>query len=144
MGVVIGYSPVNNPDIYTSGSELLQCHSPYYRILYKNRELSLENLSDLEKTLIKKFGLYDKKERKEVIKTLYEIAGCYESDEEEKKNAPSKRIRHKGLYGEGVDDIIVIKVNGDKRIFCRIYKNERIIEIIAIGGHELYERLPKR
>jgi len=91
----------------------------------------------LERILEKEFEL-SKKIIRIVIDKLNLISGLYEENIENKINAPYKYARHRKLNGT---NIYVIEVNGDKRIFYRVYPEKRIIEIIDIDGHKGYKRL---
>jgi len=59
---------------------------------------------------------------------------------ENKIYAPFKYARHRNLDGNGTCSI---EVNGDVRIFYRVYPEKRIIEIIDIDGHKGYKKLFK-
>jgi len=103
----------------------------YYQAYYHNKRLSLENPSELEKILIKKFGL-----SKEEAKTTYEVLQLISQDKEN----PYKYARHRNLCGE---QIYAIEVNGDKRIFYTFDPKKRIIYIVDIDGHRRYNKLCK-
>jgi len=104
----------------------------YYQVYYHNKRLPLENPSELERILRELFDL-SKKEAKTAADVLRLIA--------QYKENPYKYARHRNLCGK---PIYVIEVNGDKRIFYTVDPKERIIYIIDIDGHRLYERLCKK
>jgi len=104
----------------------------YYQIYHRNERLPLENPSELEKILMKEFYLSNK-EARTAVQVLYLIA-------QDKEN-PYKYARHRNLCGK---PIYVIEVNGDKRIFYTVNPKERIIYIIDIDGHRLYNKLCKK
>jgi len=104
----------------------------YYQVYYHNKRLPLESPSELEKTLMKEFNL-SKKEARTAVEVLYLIV--------QNKESPYKYARHRNLCGK---PIYVIEVNGDKRIFYTVDPERRIIYIIDIDGHRLYDRLCKK